>query len=385
MTDQSLPIPGQTPGAPTRPVSPERERPDRPRPPRRPLVSQTMIVGVSAGAVVLLIAGFAVFWLALNSRIEVPKLTGLPETVAQVRLAELGLEVRVTARPFSTLPEGTVIRQSPAANQRLNKGEIVQLAVSGGTDEFALPDVVGSTSALAKATLSDRALSLRVVSQASDQASGTVLSSSPGPGSPVRTGDVVVLTVASGMAGAPDLTPFALQGKTIVVDPVPPPVVGRGDITLEIGRRLQALLEASSASTQSTRSVADARAPEPARAKTVADLQSSLVVILEVSKTGPAGRIVSVPSTAAEPAALSESRRIASAIAQSLGTAARPVPVTTVAPGAVMRAANGPVISVRLGSLTSAADRNDFSNPQWSDRIARQIYRAIGRSLSQTQ
>ncbi len=104
---------------------------------------------------------------------------------------------------------------------------------------------------------------VRVVPQASDQASGTVLSSTPGPGSPVRTGDVVVLTVASGSSGSPDLTPFALQGKLIIVDPVPPPVVGRGDITLEIGRRLQALLEASSASTQSTRSVIDARAPEP--------------------------------------------------------------------------------------------------------------------------
>jgi N-acetylmuramoyl-L-alanine amidase len=341
-----------------------------------------MVIGVGAATVVLVLAGFAVFWLALNSRIEVPKLVGLSEGVAQVRLAELGLEAQVTARPFSTLPPGTVLRQTPQPNERLNKGQTVQLAVSGGTDEFALPDVVGSTSALAKATLVDRALSIRIVPQASDQASGTVLSSSPGPGSPVRTGDVVVLTVASGQQGAPDLTSYALQGKLIVVDPVPPPVVGRGDITLEIGRRLQALLEASSASTQSTRSVADARSPEPTRAKKVADLQSSLVVVLEVAKSGPGGRVVSVPSVA-DPAVLSESRRIASAIAQQLGTAANPVPVATVAPGAVMRAANGPVVSVRLGSLGSTADRNDFSNPQWSDKIARQIYRAVGRSLTQ--
>ena len=341
-----------------------------------------MVTGVSVAVVVLVVAAFAVIWLALNSRIEVPKLTGLSEGVAQVRLAEMGLEAQVTARPFSTLPPGTVIRQVPAPHQRLNKGSVVQLAVSGGTDEFALPDVVGSTSALARSALSDRALTVRIVAQASDQASGTVLSSSPGPGSPVRTGDVIVLTVASGMTGAPDLTSFALQGKIIVVDPVPPPVVGRGDVTLEVGRRLQALLEASGASTQSTRSVIDARAPEPARAKKVADLQSSLVVILEVSKSGPAGKVVSVPSVA-DPAVLSESRRIASAIAQSLGTPAHPVPVTTVTPGAVMRAANGPVVAIRLGSLTSAADRNDFSNPQWSDRVARQIYRAIGRTLTQ--
>lgn len=382
MTDQSLPIPGQTPGLPTRPATPERVRPDRPRPPRRPLVSQTMVVGVGAAMVVLVLAGFAVFWLALNSRIEVPKLVGLSEGVAQVRLAELGLEAQVTARPFSTLPEGTVLRQSPLADERLNKGATVQLAVSGGTDEFALPDVVGSTSALANATLTERALTVRIVPQASDQASGTVLSSSPGPGSPVRTGDVVVVTVASGKQGSPDLTAFALQGKIVIVDPVPSPVTGRGDATLEIGRRLQALLEASGASTQTTRSVVDARAPEPTRAKKVADLQSSLVVILDVSKSGPGGRVVSVPSVA-DPAALSESRRIASAIAQSLGSAANPVVVTTVVPGAVMRAANGPVVSVKLGSLSSAADRNDFANPQWSDRIARQIYRAIGKSLTQ--
>ncbi len=228
----------------------------------------------------------------------------------------------------------------------------MQLSVSGGTDEFALPDVVGSTIALAQAQLTERALGIRLVPQASDQASGTVLSTSPGPGSPVRTGDVVVLTVASGRAGSPDLTAFNLQGKLIFVDPVPPPVVGRGDITLEIGRRLQALLEASSAATQSTRSVADARAPEPTRAKKVADVQSNLVVILDVSKTGPGGRVVSVPSVA-DPAVLSESRRIAAAIAQSLGTPSKPVPVTTVTPGDVMRAANGPVVAVRLGSFSS--------------------------------
>jgi beta-lactam-binding protein with PASTA domain len=341
-----------------------------------------MTVGVGAATILLLVVGFAVFWLALNSRIQVPKLTGLTEGVAQVRLAELGLQAQVIARPFSTLPEGTVLRQNPAPKQRLNKGEAVQLSVSGGTDEFALPDVVGNTAALAASTMSDRSLTVRIVPQASDQASGTVLSSSPAPGSPVRTGDVVVLTVASGARGAPDLTSFALQGKIVVVDPVPPPIVGRGDVTLEIGRRLQALLEASSASTQSTRSVVDARAPEPTRAKKVGDLQSSLVVIIDVAKSGPSGKIVSVPSTG-DPKTLSESRRIASTIAQSLGSASAPVPVTTVTPGAVMRAANGPVVAVRLGSLSSAADRNDFSNPQWADRVARQIYRAIGRSLTQ--
>lgn len=341
-----------------------------------------MVIGASAAVIVMVMAAFAVFWLALNSRVEVPKLTGLSEGVAQVRLAELGLEVQVVARPFSTLPEGTVLKQSPAPNQRLNKGDSVQLSVSGGTDEFALPDVVGSTSALASSTLAERALTVRVVPQASDQASGTVLSTSPGPGSPVRTGDVVVVTVASGRSGAPDLTSFALQGKIVVVDPVPSPVTGKGDVTLEVGRRLQALLEASSASTQSTRSVVDARAPEPTRAKKVADLQSNLVVILEVAKSGPGGIVVSVPA-AADAASLAESRRLASLIAQSLGTAASPVPITTVAPGAVMRAANGAVVSIRLGSLSSASDRNDFTNPQWDDRVARQIYRAIGRGLTQ--
>ncbi len=122
MTEQTLPIPGQVPGAASRPAAPGRERPDRPRPPRRPLVSQTMVVSVSAAAVLLAIAAFAVFWLALNSRVVVPTLTGVSEGVAQVRLAELGLEARVTARPFSTLPEGTVLRQSPQPEPATQQG-----------------------------------------------------------------------------------------------------------------------------------------------------------------------------------------------------------------------------------------------------------------------
>jgi N-acetylmuramoyl-L-alanine amidase len=167
-----------------------------------------------------------------------------------------------------------------------------------------------------------------------------------------------------------------------VIDPVPLKIKTGSDVTLEVARRLQALLEASGASTQSTRSVIDANASEKVRAKRVGDLTADSVIILTAPKTGAPGRLVRIPS-AADSAKLTGSRRLATALSTALGNATKPVAITSVTPGAVMRAANGPVAEVHLGNSSVQADATNFRDPNWADATARAIYDALGKLYTQ--
>lgn len=354
-----------------------RARPDRPRAPRKALISANVLIGAAASLIVLALVMFGVFWIAANTQVNVPKLTGQTESIAQVRLAELGLEVKVTERPFSTLPKGVVLDQTPSTGERLRKGEAVRLVVSGGAEEFGLPDVVGTPVTVASSRLGQRGLQTRLVEEGSDQPKGTVLAMSPQPGSPVRTGDVVVLTVARSGPADPGLRSYSMQGRLFVVDPVPSKTKSGSDVTLEVARRLQALLEASGASTQSTRSVVDATAADKVRAKRVGELSSDAVIVLSVTKSGSSPRIIRIPSVA-DPADLASSRRLASSLSQALGSPAKPVAITSIMPGPVMKAANGAVAEVSLGSLASQSDGANFRDPNWADETARAIYDALG-------
>lgn len=367
------PVAVQRVGGPT-----TRTIPDRPRPPRQTFISVNALIAIAAALVAAALVMFGVFWIAANTQVAIPKVVGLAENVAEVRLAKAGLAFKVTQRPFSTLQEGLVLDQTPAEGKRARKGETVELVVSGGAEEFALPDVVGSPSTVAKSRLEQRGLQTRMVEEASDRPKGTVLSTSPQPGSPIRTGDVVLLTVARSGPADPGLKSYSLQGRMFVIDPVPLKARSGSDVTLEITRRLQALLEASGASTQSTRSVIDSNATEKVRAKRVGDLTADSVIILSAPKTGAPGRFIRIPATAEE-AKLTASRRLATALSTALSDGSKPVPIASVTPGAVMGAANGPVAEVHLGNTSVQADAANFRDPGWADTTARAIYDALGK------
>ncbi len=80
----------------------------------------------------------------------VPKLVGLELGVAKSRAATERLEVVVAEKRFSALPADTIIEQSPAAGTTLRRGDTVTVVISAGTEEFAMPDVVGDGLLLAR-------------------------------------------------------------------------------------------------------------------------------------------------------------------------------------------------------------------------------------------
>lgn len=85
-------------------------------------------------------AGGAVqVWVSKGSRtVEVPNVQGLSEADARQRLVEAGLQVGKVEEKVDVAPAGTVLSQSPAPKQRVNRDAPVDLVISKGP---ALPPV----------------------------------------------------------------------------------------------------------------------------------------------------------------------------------------------------------------------------------------------------
>ena len=84
-------------------------------------------------------------------------------------MEEAGFEAKVT-EVFSDEEAGTVVEQDPAAGGNLREGSTVELTASKGREPVEVPDVVGTTSSEATATLRDAGLEANLVSVPSEQA-----------------------------------------------------------------------------------------------------------------------------------------------------------------------------------------------------------------------
>jgi beta-lactam-binding protein with PASTA domain/tRNA A-37 threonylcarbamoyl transferase component Bud32 len=135
--------------------------------------------------------------------VTVPKVEGEQFTAATEALQQVGLSYK-TKYISSTQPQGTVLKQNPAANARVKSTRVVQLTVSNIQSSTPVPNVVGSTQATAGSTL--RGASLTVGSQASacsqQVSANNVASQSPVAGTQVQLGTAVNLTISSGPCSA---------------------------------------------------------------------------------------------------------------------------------------------------------------------------------------
>jgi serine/threonine-protein kinase len=132
---------------------------------------------------------------ATVARGEVPVLVGLRENRAEERVREAGFEPTVQ-REENTEPKGVVFEQRPEAGTELADGETVLLKVSSGRPQVSVPDVVGTTSSEATATLRDAGFEVNLVAVPSDRPSGSVVAQSPRSGAEAPKGSTVRLNVA---------------------------------------------------------------------------------------------------------------------------------------------------------------------------------------------
>lgn len=314
--------------------------------------------------------------------VPVPNITGLDAPTARSRLAQLGLVMRTGDERFSaSVPAGGVVEQRPKAGTMVEPGSVIVVAVSAGSEQFPLPDVTGIQLDAALRTLNGKGLTVRVERVESRLARDTVVGTIPSPGVSVSTADVVTLRVSGGSRFTSLLLPFRMKNVRVLIDP--DPAAGTPDVSDDVTRRLRSLLEASGAQVVVTRSVVNTSPPWAQRQLVALEASPTVVVGLSAAASGPGGLTVSPPPSAGKTGpqyqlSLALSKGVIGALKDG-GLAARPDPPAT---DPVMSDAAVPAVRVHLGAFTDATAKRDFSDPNWTDLVARALYEALGNTFA---
>jgi N-acetylmuramoyl-L-alanine amidase len=259
--------------------------------------------------------------------------------------------------------------------------------LSAGSESFAMPNVVGQTLDAARRALRDRGLDVQFETAPSDAEQGTVISSLPSAGATVTTGDVVRLTVAAGVSSTSTLLPSNLTGLSFVLDPAPAPTGSSTDVSFDIARRVRALLEASGARVTVTRLVTDtpAEASSLIRLRHARESTATALVGFSVTASGLSGlQVLSPPDTGTAAATFVGTTSLSQALLTSLRADFASITATSVAGDTVLEGVGVPAARIALGSNSSSSDRLSFSDPQWADNVAQDVYRALARAYGRS-
>ncbi|MGI9157119.1 MAG: Stk1 family PASTA domain-containing Ser/Thr kinase [Marmoricola sp.] len=140
----------------------------------------------------------------------VPTLAKLNQIQAERALTERNLVLgKVSEDPSGTVKKGDVISSDPSAGSPVDEGSKVNLVISLGKPEVALPDVVGSTKQDARDTLRKLGLKVRLQKADSDDPADQVTRTSPPAGQRVPAGSTVTVSFSDG----PEQIPSVI-GKT---------------------------------------------------------------------------------------------------------------------------------------------------------------------------
>lgn len=146
--------------------------------------------------------------------LEVPLVEGMMELAAKILLQDADLVAEVNEEFSPTVPVGEVISQNPRAGTELNKGDMVTIVVSKGSEPFRMPNLVGRSLADARDWIELYKLTSGNVKEeySSSVPEGRVIEQSPKAGEMVQVQESVTLVVSKG----PDPAEI---GFKITIDP----------------------------------------------------------------------------------------------------------------------------------------------------------------------
>jgi len=136
--------------------------------------------------------------------VTVPDVTSQPFANAKSALNGKGFVVaRVDIQ--SDFPQGTVVSEDPQPGTQVPAGSTITLSVSKGPAATQVPDVTGSNQANAEATITAAGLTPSLIYDPVTDPSqdGIVQSTDPGPNSPAKAGEVVILHIGQLQSGTP--------------------------------------------------------------------------------------------------------------------------------------------------------------------------------------
>jgi len=152
-------------------------------------------------AVVVIAAAGVFAYLSMNKGkpVTVPNVVGMTQEKAQTALTAVGLKVTTVPKASTKAVVGTVLAQTPAAGGVAQTGSSVQLELAVKPAPVSVPDVVGTTTSEAEATLKAAAL---VPSRKSENSASVpkdqVITQSPAAGVKVDSGSKVTITISKG-------------------------------------------------------------------------------------------------------------------------------------------------------------------------------------------
>jgi serine/threonine-protein kinase len=146
-------------------------------------------------------------------QVEVPDVTGQQFDSAANELQDRGFKVQRNDQVTDNEDPGTVLKQSPGANQKIDKGSTITLAVAKEPQSVEVTDVTGETQDTAVSRLNKDGFQVDIVEQPvpTQDDDGVVIQQDPAGGRAKR-GSTVTLTVAK-------FDPNAAPGQTTPTTP----------------------------------------------------------------------------------------------------------------------------------------------------------------------
>ncbi len=173
-------------------------------------------------AFVVFVVGLLVYVLAFgkidvilpqNPNVAIADVTNQTLEDGSQALSDLGFVVIQEEATSDTIPAGNIISTDPKAGIEAPKGTQVQVVVSTGPSEVAVPSLLGLTEEEAKAALAKAGLELGTITSGTSPTApaGKVIESSPEVGTYTASGSTVDLIVSNGKVEVPDVSSMSLQ------------------------------------------------------------------------------------------------------------------------------------------------------------------------------
>jgi serine/threonine-protein kinase len=145
-------------------------------------------------------AALAGWYLTEGRFTATPTLAALPKAEAATVAQQEGLQISFVDEFSETVAPGLVIDTDPTPGTKVPDGGSITAVVSKGPERFAMPKVVGLSKAAAGAAIKDAHLVVDAVSAVYHEkiAKGVVISASYEPGTRLKSGSSVDLTVSRG-------------------------------------------------------------------------------------------------------------------------------------------------------------------------------------------
>jgi serine/threonine-protein kinase len=167
------------------------------------------------GLLVVLAAGIFILTRLLSGPAEpeliaVPDLTGQSEADAIEQLQDLGFRIRLRGETSEAVPDGFVIATDPPPGVQVEPNSVVTLVISGGPQQFPVPQLAGLTEEAARALIEEQGFVVGEVTSRldNDVEEGLVIEQDPDAGEPAQPGAEVDLVISGG--------PFALTVPDVV-------------------------------------------------------------------------------------------------------------------------------------------------------------------------